>query len=283
MPEVGSAVRELLRRAAASLRETGIAAPEREARWLAESLWEAGSVELLLGDVPLDAAMVETYDRLVARRAAGEPLAYVTTQAAFRHLTLRSDRRALIPRPETEGLVDLVLERAPTGLVVDVGTGSGAIALSLAAEGMYRRVVAIDRSQSALTLARENRLLTGLSIDLVQGDLVAPLRDAMFDAVVSNPPYLTTQEGVALDSSVRDWEPAEALVSGADGLEATRRLLGEGRRVLRSGGWIFLEVDCSRAVTTAELAQRLGWQDVALVEDLFQRARYLVARRSDCS
>lgn len=283
MPEVGSAVRELLRRAAASLCETGIAAPEREARWLAESLWEAGSVELLLGDVPLDAAMVETYDRLVARRAAGEPLAYVTAQAAFRHLTLRSDRRALIPRPETEGLVDLVLERAPTGRVVDVGTGSGAIALSLAAEGMYRHVVAIDRSQSALMLARENRLLTGLSIDLVQGDLVAPLGDAMFDAVVSNPPYLTTQEGVALDSSVRDWEPAEALVSGADGLEATRRLLGEGRRVLRSGGWIFLEVDCSRAVTTAELAQRLGWQDVALVEDLFQRARYLVARRSDCS
>ena len=282
MPEVGSAVGELLRRAAAVLRESSIPAPDREARWLAESLWDVGSVELLLGEVPLDATLVERYDRMVARRAAGEPLAYVTGQAAFRHLTLRSDRRALIPRPETEGLVDLVLERAPAGRVVDVGTGSGAIALSLAAEGMYRRVLAIDRSRRALALARENRLLTGVSIDLVRGDLVAPLGDAMFDAVVSNPPYLTTREGVALDPSVRDWEPAEALVSGVDGLEATRRLLREGRRVLRPGGWIFLEVDCSRAVTTAELARRLGWQDVALVEDLFQRARYLVARRSDC-
>jgi release factor glutamine methyltransferase len=283
MLEVGSPVRELLRHAAGSLRSAGIAAPGREARWLAEAVWEVGGAELLLGDVRLDASMIERYHGVVARRAGGEPLAYVTGQAVFRHLTLRSDRRALIPRPETEGLVDLVLERAPTGRAVDIGTGSGTIALSLAAEGAYRHVVAIDRSRNALALAGENRALTGLPIGLVLGDLAAPLGNEAFDVIVSNPPYLTAAEGAALDASVRDWEPAEALVSGADGLAATRRLLGEGQRVLRPGGWIVLELDCSRAVNAAELASSLGWVDVALVEDLFQRARYLVARRSDCT
>ncbi len=283
MPEVGSQVRELLRHAAGSLRSAGIAAPGREARWLAESVWGVGSVELLLGDVRLDASMIEQYHGVVTRRASGEPLAYVTGQAVFRHLTLRSDRRALIPRPETEGLVDLVLERVPRGQAVDIGTGSGAIALCLAAEGAYRNVVAIECSRDALDMARENRALTGLPVGLVLGDLVAPLGNDAFDVIVSNPPYLTTGEGAALEASVRDWEPAEALVSGADGLEATRRLLDGGQRVLRPGGWIVLELDCSRAVNTAELAAGLGWVDVALVKDLFQRARYLVARRSDCS
>ena len=281
MPEIESLVHEQLRRATGSLGSAGIAAPGREARWLAEAVWGVGSVELLLGDVRLDGSMIQRYDALVARRAGGEPLAYVTGQAVFRHLTLRSDRRGLIPRPETEGLVDLVLERVPTGRVVDIGTGSGAIALCLAAEGAYRNVVAIDRSRNALALARENRALTGLPIGLVLGDLVAPLGDEAFDVIVSNPPYLTAAEGAALDPSVRDWEPAEALVSGADGLAATRRLLGEGQRGLRPGGWIVLELDCSRAVNTAELASSLGWVDVALIEDLYQRARYLVARRSD--
>ena len=123
MPEVGSLVGEQLRRAAGSLGSAAVAAPGREARWLAEAVWGVGSVELLLGDVRLDASMIERYDAVVARRAGGEPLAYVTGQAVFRHLTLRSDRRALIPRPETEGLVDLVLERVPTGGEVDTGEG----------------------------------------------------------------------------------------------------------------------------------------------------------------
>jgi release factor glutamine methyltransferase len=284
MLEVGSRVRELLGHATGALRSAGITAPGREARWMAESVWGVGGggVELLLGNVGLDAPMIERYQAAVARRAGGEPLAYVTGHAEFRHLTLHSDPRALIPRPETEGLVDLALERVPSGRAVDIGTGSGAIALSLAGEGAYRSVVATDRSPGALDLAGENRALTGLPISLVRADLVAPLADEVFDLLVSNPPYLTAAEGAALDPSVRDWEPVEALVSGADGLDATRQLLEEGQRVLRRGGWIVLELDCSRAATTARLASSLGWVDVALVNDLFQRARYLVARRSDC-
>ncbi len=264
-----------------TLRRAGVWAPEREARWLAEAAWSVGSPELAGGRVRLKSDEVERFRRAVARRVAGEPLAYVTGQAAFRHLTLRSDRRALIPRPETEGLVDLALARAPRGRALDIGTGTGAIALSLAAEGDYREVIATDRSPGALQLARENRALTGLGVGLVLDDAGSALSAAAFDVVVSNPPYLSAAEGAALDRSVRDWEPAEALVSGSDGLRATRRILTECCRLLRPGGWIVLEVECSRAVRTAELAMELGWVGVAVLNDLFNRARYLVARRSD--
>jgi len=273
--------RDLLREAGSALRRAGIAAPEREARWLAEAVWGVRSAELLGDEQLLGTGPIEHYRRAVARRLAGEPLAYVTGQAAFRHLMLRSDRRALIPRPETEGLVDLALTRVPVGRALDVGTGTGAIALSLAAEGGYHDVVATDRSPDALALARENRSLTGLRIELVLDDLGSSLRQASFDVLVSNPPYLSAAEGATLDRSVRDWEPAAALVSGSDGLTATRRLLVEGHRLLRPGGWIVIELECSRADRTAELATAHGWLAVAVLDDLFNRARYLVARRSD--
>jgi len=279
--EVETPRRDLLRQAGAALRRAGITAPEREARWLAEAVWGVGSAALLGEERLLGPGQIERYWNTVARRLAGEPLAYVTGQAAFRHLMLRSDRRALIPRPETEGLVDLALTRVPVGRALDIGTGTGAIALSLAAEGGYHDVVATDRSPDALALARENRSVTGLRIALVLDDLGSSLRQASFDVLVSNPPYLSAAEGATLDRSVRDWEPAEALVSGSDGLAATRRLLVEGHRLLRPGGWIVIELECSRAGRSAELASAHGWLDVAVLDDLFNRARYLVARRSD--
>ncbi len=281
MREVVTPRRDLLREAGSALRRAGIAAPEREARWLAEAALGVGSAALLGEERLLGPGQIEHYRNAVARRLAGEPLAYVTGQAAFRHLMLRSDRRALIPRPETEGLVDLALTRVPVGRALDIGTGTGAIALSLAAEGGYHDVVATDRSPDALALARENRSLTGLRIALALDDLGSSLRQASFDVLVSNPPYLSAAEGATLDRSVRDWEPAEALVSGSDGLAATRRLLVEGHRLLRPSGWIVIELECSRAGRSAELASAHGWLDVAVLDDLFNRARYLVARRSD--
>jgi release factor glutamine methyltransferase len=194
---------------------------------------------------------------------------------------LRSDRRALIPRPETEGLVELLLQRTRGGRVVDIGTGSGCIALSLALEGGFTEVVGIDRSAEALALAGENRELVGAGIELVQGDLCVPLRAGTFDALISNPPYLTAAEYAGLDPSVRDWEPAVALKGGEDGLEATVRLLDHGWDVLRAGGWLALEVDCARAGSAAHLASALGWEDVRIHLDLFGRERYLLARRSN--
>jgi release factor glutamine methyltransferase len=236
---------------------------------------------LLQRDAAVSAARVERFQAAVARRAGGEPLAYVTGLAGFRHLELRSDRRALIPRPETEGLVELALARVRTGTAADIGVGTGCIALSLRQEGAFRGVVGVDLSAGALELARENAAATGLAVTWVRGDLTTPLGDASVDLLVSNPPYLTEREWAGLDDGVKAWEPALALLSGADGLAATRRLLDDGRRVVASGGWIALEIDMARAADAAALAHAAGWRHVAVERDLFGRERYLLAQRSE--
>lgn len=217
----------------------------------------------------------------VHKVANGVPLEYVTGRAGFRHLDLAIDARALIPRPETEGLVGLVLERIDRGRAADIGTGSGAIALSLASEGSFDHVVAVDLSADALALARENAGRTGIGIDLVQGHLTSPLASGQFDAVVGNPPYLSLDEYKALDDSVREYEPRAALVSGADGLLATRELLDGALRVVRPGGWIALEIDATRGDLTRTLARESGWKGAEIHQDLFGRERYLLAQRSE--
>jgi release factor glutamine methyltransferase len=245
----------------------GVAEPRREAVRIWRDLSPVSDAEFL---------------QAVQRRAGGEPLAYVTGQAGFRHLALSADRRALIPRPETEMLVELALRAVPRGRVADVGTGTGCIALSLASEGHYDVVVAVDRSASALALASVNRDLTGAPrVQLVRGDLTEPLGAESLDAIISNPPYLTDREWEGVDPSVGRWEPAEALAAGPDGLAPTRRLLEDGRRVLRPGGRLLLEVDCRRARVVAKLACEFGWREVQVVNDLFGRERYLLARRSE--
>jgi release factor glutamine methyltransferase len=272
----------LLARATLRLREAGVAEPRREAlRILADHLGESPGAVLADKAAPIEPADLARLEQLVSRRAAGEPLPYVTGVAGFRRLALRCDHRALIPRPETEGLVDLVLERCTGGTIADIGTGSGCLALALADEGSFSLVVAVDRSREALGLARENVALTALGVTLVRGDLTSAFGDSSLDAVVSNPPYLATGEYESLDPSVRAWEPAAALVSGEDGLEATRRLLADARRAVGAGGWIALEVDASRAGETARCARASGWEAVDIHEDLYGRERYLLARRSD--
>lgn len=273
-------VAALLGEAGRRLRQAGIADASREALRIWSGLYDESPGAAFLGaQRPVTAGEAERFERAVERRATGEPLAYVTGCAGFRTLTIRTDGRALIPRPETEGLVELLLAAAPSGRVADVGTGSGCIALSLRAEGAYDQVLALDRSRAALSLAGENAARCGLNVTLVTGDLTAPLADASLDALVSNPPYLTDEEYDRLDPSVKAWEPALALPSGRDGLDATLRLLDEGRRVVRAGGWIALEVDSRRATGVAERAADLGWTRVAVARDLFDRERYLLARR----
>jgi release factor glutamine methyltransferase len=282
--EVELSRRLLLAEGAATLEAAGIGAPRREARRLwTDVLGEPASLTVLYPEAPVSPDQAAVYVAAIERRSAGEPLAYVTGWTGFRHLTLRCDRRALIPRPETEGLVDLVLARVPVGRIADVGTGSGCLALSLAAEGGYTEVLALDRSAAALGLAAENVRLAGARVALVQGDLCAPFRPGSLDALVSNPPYLTAAEYADLDPAVRHWEPALALASGADGLEATTRVLDQGRAAVRPGGWLALEIDCTRAADCAGRAGALGWTDVAIHADLFGRERYLLARRSDAS
>jgi release factor glutamine methyltransferase len=281
MPEVALSLQRLLEAGTERLRRGGLSDPRRQAHRLWSDL--GGSGPVVRRDVTVEPEAAARFEGAISRRLEGEPLPHVTGWSGFRHLSLRCDGRALIPRPETEGLVDLLLQRVSSGLIADVGTGSGCIALSLTMEGAFSRIVATDRSPDALALAQLNRagMGAGKAVEFVLGDLCAPLCQGIFDALISNPPYLTVAEYASLDGSVRDWEPALALVSGEDGLEATTRLLDEGRTVLRPGGWLALEVDSSRAQVTANRACGLGWEDVTIHMDLFGRERYLLARRSE--
>ena len=274
--------RAVVAAAVARLAAAGIDEPRREASRLWSSVG-GGPLALIEAEGRDDAARAAAFEAAVERRAAGEPLAHIARAAGFRFLDLVSDSRALIPRPETEGLVDQVLARVRTGRVADIGTGTGCIALSLASEGGFSSVVAVDRSPGALALARENVRRVAGPVALLRGDLTSALAPDSLDALVSNPPYLSEAEYAALDPAVGAWEPALALVSGPDGLDATTRILDDGRRVLRRGGWLALEVDCSRAAEAGRRAAALGWADVAVFEDLFGRERYLLARRSDAS
>jgi release factor glutamine methyltransferase len=273
-----------LEAAAESLRSAGIPDARREAARLAEAAWavDAGQARLQPGRV-LSEREAGGLAGLVERRVAGEPLAHVAGCIGFRHLLLAADARALIPRPETEGLVALVLDRMGTGVVADVCTGSGCVALSLAQEGRYERVIGVDCSVEALAQARENAAQAGITVDWRLGNLLEPLQGESLDVLVANPPYLTAAEYGALEPAVRDWEPRLALESGEDGLDATRRLLIDGLNVVVPGGWIALEVDCHRAAAVAALAAGAGWVEPAVHLDLYDRARFVLARRSETS
>lgn len=269
----------LWQEATGRLAAAGVPEPRREARRLAREI--RGADRGVAGYDPageVTAAFAAHYLAAVDRRATGEPLAHVIGWIGFRTLELAIDRRALIPRPETEGLVELALARVDRGIAADVGTGSGAIALSLKAEGRFDAVFGIDCSLDALALARTNGERTALDVTWLEGDLLAPFVGRQADLVVSNPPYLSDGEHEVLDPAVRDWEPALALRGGPDGLAPYRRLFAEAPAVLRPGGWLVLEVDARRADLTADLASHHGWRAVTLRDDLFGRARYLAAR-----
>ncbi len=240
-------------------------------------------------DDVVDDAIVAKARHAVAQRRRGAPLAYAVGRASFRHLTLAVDERVLIPRPETEQLVDLVLgetRREHGGVAIDVGTGSGAIALSLATEGSFAEVVATDVSLDALAVAMQNiesaRPALRAPVHVVHGSLLRPVRHRKARVIVSNPPYIAFGEAGSLPASVRDWEPAAALFSGADGLAATATLVRDAADVLEDGGLLAIEVDTRRASLVAELAAREGRFGMVSVRlDLTGRERFVLARRTE--
>jgi len=284
------AIRDVLSEAVERLAAAGLRDPRREAR----TLWAAVAGRgVKPGDVWLGRDrrpapdVARRFRRAVERRASGMPFGYAAGRADFRTLALRLDPRALVPRPETEGLVELVLRETGKrdagcgmrGVVADIGTGCGCIALSLAVEGRFERVIAVERSSDAAALALENVALVqpAVPVEVREGDLLAPLAGERYRAIVSNPPYLTEAEYATLDPSVRLFEPREALVSGADGLAATRALLAGARELLEPGGFVALELDERRADAVRALALRHGWSRVAVYDDLFGRPRFLLA------
>jgi release factor glutamine methyltransferase len=216
------------------------------------------------------------FRELVARRARREPLAYVLGEWGFRRLTLRVDPRVLIPRPETEVLVERCLElvagrAAPR--VLDVGVGSGAIALAIADEHPGARVVATDRSSEALAVAAENSERTGLRIDLVEGELLAGL-EGPFDLVVSNPPYVAPEDVATLPVEVARYEPLSALIDSG----ATEAIAEQALSRLGPGGALALEVADGKARAVADLLGRLGYEQVRISEDLAGRERVVDGR-----
>jgi release factor glutamine methyltransferase len=289
-PAHAGTIGETLDEAVTRLAGVEIGDPRREAM----ALWAAvagrgmkpGAVWLDRGREPAP-DVARRFDAALERRLSGVPFAYAVGRTAFRTLDLELDRRALIPRPETEGLVELVLRetgrrdegKGMGGVVADIGTGCGCIALSLAVEGNFERVIAIERSGEAAALARENVALVRppVPVEVREGDLLTPLAGERCRAIVSNPPYLTEAEYLGLDPSVRRFEPLAALVSGPDGLVATRALLAGARGVLEPGGRLALEVDERRAENVARLARELAWSRVQVYDDLFGRPRYVLA------
>lgn len=259
-----------------------------EARTLLSLMLDMSPAELALQcDHPVQSQKVEAVLAAAMRRQQDVPLAYCAGCAAFRHLVLDVDERVLIPRPETEIVVDEILAISnadPGGVAVDVGTGSGAIALSLAAEGRFDRIVATDVSIDALEVARANlrHLPEGSSpVELRSGAGLKPLGGLKARVLASNPPYIAYEEAPELPSSVRDWEPPMALFAGDGGMHMYDMLFREAERFLEPAGrgWLVVEVDARRATQTAERAAQCGYLgEIRLVNDLTGRKRVLVAR-----
>jgi release factor glutamine methyltransferase len=271
------------------LRAAGVDDAAREARWLVEEVSGYDAAETVLAhDRPATELGVARLEQLVERRSSGEPLQYVVGRWSFRSLDLYVDRRVLIPRPETEVVVDHVLAEVDRlaldrpAVVVDLGTGSGAIALALAAERPRVDVWATDASTDAHAVARAN--LAGLGrpaqrVRLVEGWWFDALPDELagtIDVVVSNPPYVAADE--VLPPEVVDWEPTSALVAGPSGLEAVEVIVGGVERWLGPQGSVVVELAPHQADAAIDLAARLGL-DAEVRPDLAGRPRVLVARR----
>lgn len=279
----------LLRWSAQYLTDKGVPEPRLQTELLLAHCLGLARLDLYLQyDRPLDTSELGRFRPLLQRRARREPLQYITGLTAFRELVLETDARALIPRPETEGLVEEVLawsrvQPSAVGTVLEVGTGSGAIALSLWSESdpPLRKMVATDLSSEALCLAQNNAARLGLeaAIDWRLGDGLAPIVDEeVFDILVSNPPYVGERESAQLAPEVSAFEPRLALFSGEDGLGLIRRLIEAGSRVLRPGGLLALEIGADQGGPVQELASEQGdWSEIRVARDLSGRDRYLLA------
>lgn len=243
---------ELMRGAAARLAAAGDIDAEADARWLMRACMVCGAAGLRFGPPP-DAAQEARFEDMVNRRAAGEPLQYILGNQPFLGRIFKADRRALIPRPETEELCLKALQlmersRAPRAL--DMGTGTGVLAVSIALARPDARVTAVDISPEALSLARENADLLGAEVEFLKGDMFEPVRGRRFDLIVSNPPYLSGADMAALQREVRR-EPALALYGGPDGLDFYRRFAKEAAGMLAPDGHVAFEVGMGQARTVA--------------------------------
>jgi len=232
-------------------------------------------------DVP---AAVETadFERLLERRQAGEPVAYLLGRRGFWRFDLQVTPATLIPRPETERLVELALERLPADRplhVADLGTGTGAIALAIALERPLAKVIATDASPDALAVARANAQALGLAqVEFRAGDWLLPLAGEHFDLIASNPPYIA-EEDAHLDQGDLRFEPRSSLASGADGLDDIRRIATGAPDHLHAGGWLLVEHGWDQGQAVREIFESAGFEAVETLQDWEQRDRVTLGRR----
>ena len=223
------------------------------------------------------------YATLLNRRAKGEPIQYITGETEFYGLPFRVSREVLIPRPETEHVVERVLElatqfRAPR--ILDVGTGSGAIAVAVARHLPQTTITATDCSLAALEIARQNaaRNEVAARIRFLHGDLLSPVAEERFDIIVSNPPYVAEADRATLTVEVREFEPAMALFASGDGLAIYRRLIPQGCAALVPGGWMVLEIGYGQQAAVHALLEQSGYREIAFTADLQGIPRVAAAR-----
>jgi release factor glutamine methyltransferase len=281
-------VLRLIRWSAEYLEGKGVENGRLDAEHILAHVLDVGRLQLYLQyDRPLIPEELDRFRPLLRRRARREPLQHVLGRAAFRDMELKTDARALVPRPETELLVQLVLDWARGRGVLtaaDVGTGSGCIALALATEGPFERVWGIDISPAALDLARENAAVHDPEGRIVWREArgLAGLDGAPVDVVVSNPPYVARGEAGGLEPEVRDFEPDEALYAGDDGREVLHELVREAPAALGPGGLLALEVGLGQAASIRDTLMAHGaWENATVHEDYTGRQRFVTASRRD--
>ena len=270
-----------LRQASRRLEQAGIDAPRLTAEVLLCALLERPRSYLYAHPeeaLPPEAAA--RYESMLAQRLAGKPTQYITGRQEFYGRVFKVTPDVLIPRPETEHVVEAALEYASDlGAIVDVACGSGAIAVTLSLE-TGRRVVGTDISLAALAVAAENVRALGARVELVTCDLLAAFASSSLDLVVSNPPYIAEAEAPQLPREVREYEPPGARLAGPDGLEVYRRLIAEAHRTLRPGGRLIVELGYGRLPAVRAMLEA-GWNEVRVWPDLAGRPRVLAARKRE--
>ena len=278
-------VLEIIKRTTEFLGTKGVENPRLNAELLVGQGLGLQRMQLYLQfERPLADAELEKIRPLVRRRAAREPLQYILGETEFYGLKLRTDRRALIPRPETELLIELIVARlaTPPTTILDLGTGTGAIALALAKEFPAANVTAVDASDEALALAGENAVATGLAerVSFLKSNWFAALpAAARFDLIVANPPYLTEEETATTAPEVREFEPVSALAAGADGLRDLAQIVKTAPTYLGEGGLLALETGIAQHAALEAQLKAAGFRAVESLPDLTKRDRFVIARR----
>jgi release factor glutamine methyltransferase len=279
MPLVGVPVREALESAVIAISAAGCETPRLDAELLlAHALGVDRAALVMDPERPVEGAAVRAFQDAVRRRSAErEPVAYITGVKGFRHIDLHVDRRVLIPRPETELLVEVALALPPGARMHDVGTGSGAVALALKHERPDLVVSASDASEDALAVAAANAERLGLDVELAQADLLDGIDGAALDAIVSNPPYVADGDRSLLAPEILRHEPAAALFAGPDGLDVIRRLVSQA--ALTAARLLALEVSEGQAPAVSEMLAKAGFDDVETRADLAGIERVVAGRR----